>query len=177
MKPANVEDIYELSPLQEGMLINSLIAPGSGNYVQQQIFGITGNIDLAAFEQAWQAVIERHPALRTAFHWKDLSKPVQVVQRDVRVSLQRLDWSGTCASGQKQSLENYLKNDIARGFELTHAPLMRFTIISLGQEEHQFIWSSHHILHDSWSSSIILSELMALYDAKSSGRTVVLDES
>jgi amino acid adenylation domain-containing protein len=174
MKPANLEDMYELSPTQEGMLVNSLIAPESGSYIQQQILAVKGRVDLPAFEQAWQAVVERHPAFRTAFHWKGLPKPIQVVSSKVRIALQELDWAGIPAADQKDRLEGYLQNDMACGFDLSQAPLMRLTMIRTGHDEYQFVWSSHHILLDAWSSSLVLAELMILYQAARDGRTVAL---
>ena len=78
MKLKNVEDIYDLSPIQQGLLFHSLYAPDSGVYVQQTEWVLRGQINLKAFEQAWQQVVNRHSTLRTCFFWGDLDKPVPV---------------------------------------------------------------------------------------------------
>src|SRR5215211_5746287 len=69
MHPENIEDIYPLSPLQQGLLFHTLENPGSGAYVEQLSCALLGPLDLAAFGAAWQSVIDRHPVLRTAFVW------------------------------------------------------------------------------------------------------------
>jgi len=61
----NIEDVYPLSPMQQGMLFHSLFAPASGVYIQQPNYELHGNLDISAFERAWQ-VVDRHPILRTA---------------------------------------------------------------------------------------------------------------
>ncbi len=66
-KSKNIESIYPLSPMQEGMLFHSLYEPESGVYFEQFSFTVHGNLDVSAFELAWRQVVERHPALRTLF--------------------------------------------------------------------------------------------------------------
>jgi hypothetical protein len=88
---ANIEDIYPLSPLQQGLLFHSLYEPGSGVYVEQLGWALEGAFHADAFEQAWQFAAARHPALRTAFAWEGLEEPVQVVHRSASPILDRLD--------------------------------------------------------------------------------------
>ena len=75
-----LEDVYALSPLQEGILFHSLYAPESGVYVEQLSCALAGPLDVAAFARAWERVIERHAVLRTAFVWKSQKRPLQAVQ-------------------------------------------------------------------------------------------------
>ena len=63
---ADVEDVYELSPLQQGLLFHSLLAPRSGVYVEQVTFPVEGTLDVAAFEAAWQQVVAATGVLRTS---------------------------------------------------------------------------------------------------------------
>ena len=67
MSTRRIQDVYPLSPLQEGMLFHSLYAPESGVYVEQLSCELLGPLDVAAFERAWGRVIERHAILRTAW--------------------------------------------------------------------------------------------------------------
>ncbi|HEY7512439.1 MAG TPA: condensation domain-containing protein, partial [Vicinamibacteria bacterium] len=68
-----VEDAYPLTPLQEGILFHSLSSPGTGTYVSQAVLTVAG-ADVDRLERAWQAVVDRHPALRTAFAWQNLER-------------------------------------------------------------------------------------------------------
>jgi amino acid adenylation domain-containing protein len=170
MTMSNVEDIYELSPLQEGMLFHSLYAPGSGLYVVQMSCELEGALDMAAFEQAWARLVGRHAILRTSFHWQDLEKPVQVVERRASVPLRILDWRGLPDEARRRELEDFLASDRAEGFDLSRAPLMRLTLAKLSDRVHQLVWSFHHILLDGWCLSPLLGELFECYEALLAGR-------
>jgi len=163
----NIADIYELSPMQQGLLFHTLYAPDSGVYFNQFCCTIRGNLNLAAFQQAWQQVVERHPILRTSFYW-ELDKPLQVVHQQVALPWQDYDWRGISAT--EQQLEVFLQQDRAQGFDLDRVPLMRFTLIRLSKDIYQFIWSHHHLLLDGWSLPIILKEVFAFYNAIAQGQ-------
>ncbi|MCP4660219.1 MAG: amino acid adenylation domain-containing protein, partial [bacterium] len=174
MKKDNVESVYELSPVQQGMLFHSLYAPGSGVYVVQLSVELRGNPDVPLFARAWQHVVDRHPALRTSFHWKKLKKPVQVVHRRLEVKLDHASWRGLSRDQQRQRLRDYLRVDGERGFALSTAPLMRLALFELDDETVQFIWSLHHLYLDGWSNSLILGEVLSCYEALSQRRPVEL---
>src|SRR4028118_1198332 len=94
MKAENIQDIYELSPTQQGILFHSLYSPESGVYFVQLCFTLHELLNVVAFDRAWQQVVARHTALRTSFYWENLDKPLQVVHRKVKVSLEQHDWRG-----------------------------------------------------------------------------------
>jgi len=165
MKRENVEDIYELSPLQEGMLFHTLLTPGSGMYFQQLGFPLYGPLDLPSFERAWQKALDRHTILRTSFYWEDLGKPLQVVQRNVKLPVEYLDWRGVSAVEQEQRLDVFLKTDRDRGFELSDAPLLRLTVIVMAESAWYIVFSLHHLLLDGWSSDLVCKEAAAIYEA------------
>src|SRR6516162_3921900 len=87
-----IEDIYPLTPLQQGLLFHTLSAPQSGVYIEQVSCTLQGEVE--AFERAWQQIIMRHTILRTAFVWQELDVPLQVVEKDVTLPLRILDWRG-----------------------------------------------------------------------------------
>ena len=89
-----IEDIYPLSPMQQGMLFHSLYAPESGVYVEQLSFVLRKCLNVTAFERAWQQVVDRHPILRTSLVWDDLDYPLQVVHGRVRLPWEQHDWRG-----------------------------------------------------------------------------------
>ncbi len=83
MSRKNIENIYSLSPMQEGILFHALTSEEVGVYFVQLSWTLAGKLDVAAFERAWQLVVDRHPVLRTSFVWERLDKPVQVVKKKV----------------------------------------------------------------------------------------------
>ncbi|HEY0169642.1 MAG TPA: condensation domain-containing protein, partial [Pyrinomonadaceae bacterium] len=161
---ANVEDVYPLSPAQEGILFHSIYAPESGVYVVQIHCSLRAP-DVRAVERAWQAVVERNPILRTAFVWENVARPLQVVGRSVAVQWQHHDWRDAPPDEQAQRFDRYLEGERARGFELTQAPLMRMGLIRVGDDEYKFVWNHHHLLLDGWSIYLVFKELFTLYDS------------
>src|SRR3954454_7415783 len=133
MRNENIEDIYNLSPIQDGILFHSLHMPESGMYFEQFSWSAEGDLDLAAFERAWQSVVDRHPVLRTSFFWEDLDEALQMVSRRVRLPMEQLDWRILSPDEQRARLEAFLRADRARGFELTEPRLMRLTLIRLDE--------------------------------------------
>lgn len=161
----NVEDIYQLSPMQQGMLFHSLYSPGSGTYFEQSLFTIKGELDVAAFAQAWQSVVDKHSILRTSFIWEDLEKPVQVVHRRVDLPLDKEDWRELETSVREQRLEAFISADRQRSFDLGNAPLIRLALFRFEDDEHKFLFSRHHILLDRWSRGFVLKDFFASYEA------------
>jgi hypothetical protein len=98
----NIEDTYPLSPLQEGMLFDTLYASELQVYIEQLSAVLRGDLQGESFKSAWQQVMNRHPILRTAFAWKNLERPVQVVGRRVGVLLEQQDWRDLAASPRRR---------------------------------------------------------------------------
>ena len=165
MKTENIQDIYELSPIQQGILFHCIYAPESGFYFVQKIFSLCGNLNFVAFNHAWQQVVARHTSLRTGFYWEEINKPLQVVYEQVEVSIERQDWRGLDLGEQQQRLESFLQSDRVKGFDLSQECLMRLTLFQLDDTTYKFIWTSHFINMDGWSVALVLSEFVRLYEA------------
>ena len=160
---AGVEDLYPLAPMQEGLLFHSLYTPGGGLYIEQFTATLEGPLDPRAFAAAWQRVIERHPALRTAFLWQDIESPLQLVRRQAEMPWMSEDWRGLPAAEIEPRWQALLAADRARGFDLAKPPLLRLLLARIGEDSHRLVWSSHHLLFDGWCFSLILNEVFALY--------------
>src|SRR5947207_1098381 len=115
MSQINVEDIYPLSPLQEGMLFHTLYAPQSGVYFRQ-VSWLLKDLNVAAFEQVWEKLAERHAVLRTAFVWGPEGKPLQAVRRQVKLPWQQHDWREFDTDEQQAQIASFLQADRERGF-------------------------------------------------------------
>lgn len=167
----DVEDIYPLSPMQEGMLFDTLMAPQSGIYVMQDRFDLRGSIDGKIFRRAWQRMVDRHAALRTSFLWETLSRPCQIVHRRVQLPFEYHDWRTFSPAEQEARLEELLAEERHQGFDFLKPPLMTIRLFRLGEDRYCFIRSYHHILMDAWCMSLMLVELRDSYAALSGGRT------
>ena len=169
-----VQDIYELSPMQQGMLFHTLYAPESGVYFEQRHCLLEGNLDVAAFKQAWQTVVERHPVLRTAFYWEAADKPLQVVYASAELPWVEADWQTLSEPEQVGKLAAFLQGDRAPGFRLDQAPLMRCALFQIGPKQHRFVWSHHHLLMDGWCNAVLIKEVLAFYTAQRQGQSLRL---
>ncbi len=165
----NVEDIYPLTPMQEGMLFHTVSAPGSGVFVDQICVELGGPIDGAVLRAAWLALVERHQALRTAFVWDGLDQPLQIVRQSVTPEWTDLDWSGLPGDVITERLEARLSAERTRGFELTDAPLSRFTFVRESPDRATLVWTFHHLIVDGWSAQVLLSELQGAIRALEAG--------
>ncbi|MEW6737939.1 MAG: condensation domain-containing protein, partial [Acidobacteriota bacterium] len=163
MKPDEVEDIYTLSPMQQGILFHSLSEQSA--FLEQGIGTLNGVIDVEAFTRSWQMVVDHHQILRTAFVWKTVNKPVQIVHRCVKIPFQYLDWQAVPFPKRKRDLQDLLKADRQQQIALEVPPLMRLTLIRMMENQYEFIWSIHHLIHDSWSTSLLLQQVFDCYEA------------
>ncbi len=164
VSPALIEDIYPLSPMQQGMLFHTLQAAESALYINQMAVSVEG-LDTERFIAAWNSVIARHEILRAGF-WADnaLAEPLQVVYRQAPLSARILDWQGRDVA--QAELDALAAADCAEGFDLLNAPLTRLTLVKLDGQRLQLIWTSHHILMDGWSNSRLLGEVFSVYNGQ-----------
>jgi amino acid adenylation domain-containing protein len=169
-----IESIYPLSPMQQGMLFHTLQASESGAYFVQSVFTLHGRLNTAAFEQAWRRVVERHPILRTLFKWENNKEPLQIVCKAVKLPWINHDWRSLTVTSQQERLDSLLQTERTKGFELDKAPLMRCALIQVADDTYQFVWSHHHLLLDGWCLSIILEEIFAFHEAFSRGDDLYL---
>lgn len=171
-EPRDIEDIYPLGPMQEGMLFHSLAQPGSGVYVMQDRYALRGTIDVQAFSDAWQAVVNHHPILRTALLWESESRAHQLVHRQVHLPFEFHDWRALTESEQQARLETLLQTECAEGFDLARAPLMRVRLFQFEEQRYICVRSFHHIVMDEWCTSPLLLEFRDNYQARLKGLPV-----
>lgn len=156
----DVEDAYVLSPIQKGMLVDSLSNPDSDVYVTYVSFDIVGIVDSFRFQKAWLSVFKRYQSLRTEFHWKDLDEPLQVVRNNVSLNWKDLDWSTQSSSQQDESFIQLIKTERNIVIDVSKAPLSRFNLIKLDDCRWRLLWSAHHLLADGLSTPVILESVL-----------------
>ncbi|MEA5616258.1 amino acid adenylation domain-containing protein [Cronbergia sp. UHCC 0137] len=160
-----LEDIYPLSPLQQGMLFHAIYEPEQGIYFEQVTGKIIGKFNIDNFDYAWQVVVDRHPILRSAFVWDHQDIPLQIVNKSLKFSIIQKDWRDLSPTQQETELQQYLITDKQQGFSLNQSPLMRFTVIRLNDSTWQWLWSHHHIILDGWSLPVIFKEVLTIYQS------------
>lgn len=175
IKNKNIESIYPLSPMQQGMLFHTLYEPESGVYIEQFCLTLSGNLDITVLQQACVRVAKRHPVLRILVVWEKQEKPLQVVCKQVELPWQNYDWRSLSAKEQQERLEAFLQADRVQGFVLDKAPLMGFTLIRVADDTYEFVWSFHHLLIDGWSWAILCKEVFAFYSALLKGKYLYLN--
>ncbi|MEO7330150.1 MAG: amino acid adenylation domain-containing protein, partial [Minicystis sp.] len=171
----NIEDVYPLSPLQEGLLFHSLYAEGEGAYVSQLDWAVRGSFDVRAFERAFQRLIDHHGSLRTFFVWEGIPRPVQVVCKQATLTLDFRDLRALPPEARMERLRAFANDSHRREFDLSRAPLLRITVFQLGDELHRCVFDIHHLLIDGWSMPILMRELRALYEAHVAGRELTFE--
>ncbi|MFC5741590.1 non-ribosomal peptide synthetase, partial [Dyella tabacisoli] len=150
-------DILPLSPLQHGFLFHALYDEQvQDSYVVQLVFTFEGPLDPLALKAAAQTLLQRHANLRAAFIHEQLTEAVQVIPRAIDVPWRTLELS-------EDAFAELLREDQQQRFELSQAPLLRFTLARISAQRHHLVFTSHHILLDGWSTPILMQELFALY--------------
>jgi amino acid adenylation domain-containing protein len=174
MNKKDIEAIYYLSPLQQGLLFHAVYERETDPYVSQTGFILEGVLKMEAFEHAWQTAVDRHPILRTGFVWDGVEKPLQLVHRTVAIPIQRLDWRDLTEKERREALTAWLQSDRRTSFDLVRPPIMRLTLMQIADDAWYFINSHHHILLDGWSFSLVLREALAHYEAFTRGASLRL---
>jgi amino acid adenylation domain-containing protein/non-ribosomal peptide synthase protein (TIGR01720 family) len=152
-----IDDVYPLTPVQQGLLFHTLLE-GGGIYVVQTEWRSPRPVDPAAFEETWRVLQERHAVLRTSFVWEGTPEPVQVVHRSAPVDMTWLDWRDVAPPLVEERWRSLLDDDRAAGFDLRRAPLLRFIAVQLPDDSWRVVWTYHHLIVDGWSVAILLDE-------------------
>jgi amino acid adenylation domain-containing protein/non-ribosomal peptide synthase protein (TIGR01720 family) len=160
-----IEDVYRLSPMQQGLYYHALSEPDSHAYFEQFGYGLKGELDITKLEQAYRTLIARHGVLRTVFRNDLADEPLQVVLKDGIIDFRYEDIRDKDYSQQEQYIKQLRESDKDESFELSAKPLVRLIIIQRSQDSFYQIWSNHHLNLDGWSTNALLYEFDILYKA------------
>ena len=152
--------VHPLSYGQRSLWFLHKLAPASPAYTITYAGGITGDVDLSALERAAQALVERHPILRTTYA-VHAGQPVQVVHPLGPVRIARHD-----LGPDELQLREWLRRESNRPFDLQTGPVLRLSLLRRTPHEHVLVLVVHHIAVDFWSIDVILDELRLLYAAE-----------
>ncbi|HEX9938383.1 MAG TPA: amino acid adenylation domain-containing protein, partial [Longimicrobium sp.] len=157
---ANVQDIYPLAPLQEGMLFHHLMAEGNDPYLLAQMVTFDSRERLDAFVGGLQRVVDRHDVLRTAVAWEGLREPVQVVWRRAVLPVEEVELD---AAGGDVAGELWARFDPRAGrLDVRQAPMWRlFVAADPARERWVLLWWFSHLVQDHQTVEDLLSEAEA----------------
>ena len=173
---AAIEASYPLSPVQHGMLYHRLRGGGyTGVDIEQMVATLPEELDDDALQRAWLLVVQHHPILRTRFRWEGLDRPVQEVLPSVSLPFVKHDWEAVPASEQNARLDDLLRADRLRGFDLDQAPLLRVAIVHFSATDHRLVWTFWHAILDGGSFARVVKEVFASYEGLRDGRYVSLN--
>ncbi|HVU25270.1 MAG TPA: amino acid adenylation domain-containing protein [Opitutus sp.] len=160
---ADVEDVCRLSPMQAGLLFQSLFEKESRAYFVQMAYRLRGRIDTAQLEAAWRRVGRQHAILRTNFVHDGLDEPVQLVWRERRAEIVTTDLRGLAPAEQARAIAAARATDLARGFDLERDALWRVSLWRTADDAIEVVWSYHHLLLDGWSLGLVQRDLLRAY--------------
>lgn len=140
---------------QERLWFLAQLDPDSPFYAAAAMLTLTGRLDVPALEQALGMLVRRHESLRTSFAVED-GRPVQVIAASQELAVERV----RCSEAQ---LAKLVRERVGRPFDLAVAPLVRVSLLALGDADHRLLITLHHIICDGWSVSILARELAANY--------------
>ena len=168
-KVSGSKSFCPLSDNQQGIWFLCQFAPESSIYNVSFAARIRSDVDIPALRRAFQALVDRHPSLRTTIAVHS-GKPVQQIHEHQSVHFEEIDasaWRG-------DQLQTRLVEETQRRFDLERGPVMRVSLFTRSAQEHILLLVIHHIVVDFWSLAVILNELGVLYPAKKAGRAAAL---
>ncbi|MGH3751617.1 MAG: amino acid adenylation domain-containing protein, partial [Pseudonocardiaceae bacterium] len=160
----DVADIWPLTPLQAGLLYHEALGETPGTYAAQLVLELRGPLDPQRLRSAADALLARHPSLRSGFRRGVSGDPFVVIPPVVRMRWRDDDLAGVDAPGP--ALDQLAATEHTRRFDPAEPPLMRMALVRLAPEQHRLMITEHHLLTDGWSSSILIAELRALYQGR-----------
>ncbi|TGD89793.1 non-ribosomal peptide synthetase [Mycolicibacterium sp. CH28] len=158
------EDIWAMSPLQQGVYYQSTLDEAGATYVAQNTFDFDRRIDIDAMRGAFAALLARHPQLRVGFRTiedGDTTALVQVVATEVPADITVVDLSGEPSPAETAA--QIAAADRTAPFDVAEPPLLRMTLLRLPDGHDRMLLTYHFLLFDGWSRELVLRELFALY--------------
>uniref|UniRef100_UPI00399A4EFC amino acid adenylation domain-containing protein n=1 Tax=Pseudomonas sp. YeP6b TaxID=2861775 RepID=UPI00399A4EFC len=155
-----------LSYAQERQWFLWQLEPQSPAYHLPRALRLKGQLDRAALQRSFDALVARHESLRTHLQ-QDVDGVLQVVRPHQQVEV-------AYETGDASQLEAWVQAQIAHPFDLEQGPLLRVKVLQLAPDEHVLVLVLHHIVSDGWSMQVMVDELVQMYVAYSQGKDVQL---
>jgi len=167
--------VLPISFNQEGLWFLDQLKSESAAYNISVAIHLRGLLDMEAFERSFNAIVQRHEALRTTFILME-GQPVQVIASNLTISVPVVDLRSLPEAEREAKTQRLATEEAQRPFDLTQGPLVRATVLHLRAEEHVLLLTTHDIVSDGWSLSVLFRELATLYESFSTGQSSPLPE-
>jgi amino acid adenylation domain-containing protein len=164
-----------LSFAQQRLWFLDQLEPGSASYNMPAVVRLTGPLESRALERSFRELVRRHESLRTTFRVEG-NEPVQVISPEPVLAFSRVDLGSLPESRREAEARSHVEREVLSPFDLARGPLLRATLLRLGEQQHVLVLNTHHIVSDGWSTGVLVREVAALYDAFSQGLPSPLPE-
>ena len=170
LAPVSRDNELPLSYAQQRMWVLDQVEPGNCSYNVRRVIQITGSLNVEALRQTSNKIVERHESLRTTFQTAD-GLPTQVIAPTLNLPMPLVDLSNVSQAEQQRETRRLIRREGEVPFDLAKGPLIRATLVRLGEQEHLLLVTMHHIVTDGWSLGVFFNELRVLYGAISQGES------
>ena len=163
---SNIQDIYPLAPLQEGILFHHRLQEEGDTYVTPRLLGFDSRKRLEAFIAGFNQLIARHDILRTAVLWAGLRQPVQVVYRHAALALEWLDLERDGSRCAAEQLKAEVDSEHHR-IDVRRAPMLR-AVAAFDAEQNRWLLQlpSHHLVMDHTTLELLVEEISLIQQGR-----------
>ncbi|MBL7727952.1 MAG: amino acid adenylation domain-containing protein, partial [Dinghuibacter sp.] len=170
----DVQDVYPMSPMQEGMSLHILLGEDKADYFAQVKCTLKGTLVPEQVQQAMNQLVKRHEVLRTVFITGGFNRGLQVVLPQREIEFSYADITRLNDEEKQNTIEHYCRNDKQRAFDITRDVLMRLGVFQVTGNEYILVWSHHHLLMDGWCIGIVVNEFREIYTHSFYNRPLLL---
>lgn len=166
IKREDLQDLYPLSTMQEGMLFHARREPESRAYVEQVVWRVRGNLDVAQYRAAWDDVHQRYEALRSVFTHERTREPLQMVLKSRPCDFRFESLLAEPAGERESRCRAARAAERETRFDLAAGPLLRVRVFQIEAGDFEVMLTWHHILLDGWSTHAMLGDVLKIYSAR-----------
>nr|AQH32481.1 hybrid polyketide synthase/peptide synthetase [Fischerella sp. CENA161] len=162
--PITQQTSYPMSHGQRRLWALEFLDRHHNAYGMPSAYQFNGNLNIAAFETAFQDLIRRHEILRTTFTLID-NQPRQVVHEQMNFALQQIDLTEYAEPERTKIIAEYVDKNAKTTFDLEMGPLLKVSLLKLNQHSHIILFNMHHIISDGWSAGVLIKDFLTHYHA------------
>ena len=164
-----ISAIYRATSVQQGLLYHALSHPDDDAYCVQLLWDLEGEMDLDAYQKAWEAAVAHYPALRLRLSPQG-QVPLQIIGTKAELPWTVHDLEQ--AQDPEETMEAFVQADRKAGFDLTEPSLLRVHVFRHGPGLHTVLKTHHHSISDGWSEPRLMTFVQKAYEAIRQGHPV-----